>query len=93
MTDFKIPPITDPLGSYWKQPETDDFLIDDTHVIMTLSAFNQLLDYSRSMPTGVYPGKAWKSKSFKGTWWLRWFGLEDGHPEGLPTYSREILIA
>jgi hypothetical protein len=35
-------------------------LTDATHALMTLREFEDLLDYSCSLPTGTTPGKRWK---------------------------------
>jgi len=87
----QIPPMTDPLGRFWKQPDREEILIDDNDALMTLAAFNKLADYSWSSPTGVYDGKMWKSK-IDGQWFLKWFGP---HPD--PTQAtinkRAIIIA
>lgn len=87
---LEIPPITDPLGR-WEQPSLDQVLVDDDCAVVTAKAFEQLLDYSRSKPTGVYPGKMWKAE-FAGRWYLRWYGADDGDPLGLPTYAKEIYV-
>jgi hypothetical protein len=55
-----IPPITNPLGKHWNQPLRTWIEIDDTHAMMPREAFDQLLDYTQSQPSGVYPGKMWK---------------------------------
>jgi hypothetical protein len=55
-----IPPITDPLGASWKQPKRENILIDGTHAVMSVGDFNSLLEYSSSIPSGVYPGKMWR---------------------------------
>jgi hypothetical protein len=86
-----IPPITDPLGRYWEQPDTSKILIDDEVALMDQRTHDDLAEYSASTPTGVYPGKAWKACRF-GKSYLRWFGEPDGHPDGLPTYTRPIVI-
>lgn len=57
-----IPPITDPMGKHWRQPDTENFVIDDTHVSMTQRDFDMLPEYSTTNPSGVYVGKCWKSQ-------------------------------
>lgn len=69
-----IPPITDPLGRHWKQPARNAIVIDDTHALMDGRTFDALADYSRSFPSGVYPGKMWKAILHDGSAWLRWYG-------------------
>jgi hypothetical protein len=91
-----IPPITDPMGKYWRQPDTSRILIDDTHALMEKSTFEALSEYSSSIPSGIYPGKMWRCHH-RGTWFLRWFGehyrhdlCDDGYREILQ--DREILV-
>lgn len=76
-----IPPITDPLGRSWRQPDPARFQIDDTHALMSQQDFERLSEYTTTMPTGVYPGKCWKGNTIKG-WMLRWYG-ETGVEDGL----------
>lgn len=86
-----IPKITDPMGKSWDQPSREDILVDDTHALMSEPDFNKLPDYSRSQPTGVYPGKMWKAYSGGGSWILRWFG-EHPDPKLCSNHSREIIL-
>jgi len=90
-----IPPITEPMGKYWKQPDPSKILIDDTHAVMDEKTFLMLHDYSYSNPTGVYPGKMWRyGRPTVGgeRWWLKWYGqVED--TTVCSDNSREILIA
>jgi hypothetical protein len=86
-----IPPITDPLGRGWRQPDSRQVLIDDNCAMMTEQLFKNLAEYSTSTPSGVYPGKMWKSRRGN-IWYLRWFAADDGDPRGLPTPTREIVI-
>lgn len=88
---LEIPPITDPKGKHWEQPPLDQILVDDDCAVVTERAFKALLEYSTSTPTGVYPGKMWKARQGM-VWYLRWYGLDDGHPAGLPTYTKQIYI-
>lgn len=78
-----IPPITDPLGRHWQQPDTTAILIDDTHAVMDSATFKRLAEYSATRPTGVYPGKMWRRhdglfdphcKPEDRRWLLMWFG-------------------
>ncbi len=98
-----IPPITDPMGKYWRQPDRHAILLDDTHAIMPQHVFDSLSEYNCSMPTGVYPGKMWKChvgsydsrvKVEDRYWQLRWFGVHPTELESLVTNNaRTILIA
>lgn len=86
-----IPEMTDPLGRHWKQPRRDQIEIDCNHALMPRSAFDQLLEYSTTIPTGTYPGKMWKANSSSGVWVLRWYGdLIDENT--IARGQREILI-
>lgn len=96
-----IPPMTDPLGKYWKQPSPDEILLDDEHALMTEATFKRLAEYSCSQPSGVYPGKMWRAdnaaywpekvKAGLHRHWLRWFG-ESEDPTMCSNNSRKILI-
>ena len=85
-----IPPMTHELSRYWDQPPRDSILIDDTHALMTSATLSKLGEYSHSTPSGVYPGKRWKSHRC-GKWYLRWYAA-DGDPRGLLTPTREIIL-
>lgn len=87
-----IPPMTHPLGKHWQQPSADSILIDDTHAIMDSKALDSLADYSRSMPSGVYPGKMWKAIAKDGRRFLCWYGLVNGREDICSNNFREILI-
>lgn len=80
-----IPPVTDPMGRNWDQPDRKAILVDETHAIMTQRTFDQLKEYSATFPNGVYPGKMWKRhdgafdleflrKGGKPEWMLVWYG-------------------
>lgn len=94
-----IPPITDPLGRSWRQPPLERILLDDSHAVMDTATFQALLEYSTTLPTGVYPGKMWRAQGFDartrrwtGSWFLRWFG-ECDDPAKCSNNQREILLA
>ena len=88
-----IPECVHPLSEHWDQPKNAEIEIDETHVLMSEESFEQLHEYSMSIPTGVYAGKMWKAHNrFNGEWYLRWY--EDG-PLGSGTCrikSRIILM-
>jgi hypothetical protein len=88
--EHEIPPITDPLGSGWHQPPREEIVILGTHAYMTQKSFDALAEYSTSIPTGVYPGKMWKS-NVKGGWYLRWFG-EHEDPNKCSNHHRVIVV-
>lgn len=87
-----IPDMVDRLGFYWKQPNREDVLTDDTYAVMSENDFKCLPDYSYSQPSGVYNGKMWKHKNRDGTWSLHWYtpSLEVNMCK---TEIREILVA
>lgn len=95
-----IPKITDPLGQHWDQPNTDNFVIDDTHVIMTYRDFDQLAEYSTTNPSAAYEGKCWKAQKYQdgdkfapsGPWVLRWFGVSLIGPGYVSNHEREIIV-
>lgn len=92
-TASTIPPMTDPLGRYWKQPNPAAILLDDTHALMSAADFNSLAEYSRSTPSGVYPGKMWKAILSDGSRYLCWYGAVEGNPKVCSNNNRLILIA
>ncbi len=99
----EIPPITDPMGKYWQQPDRSRIVIDDTHALMDLKTFEELAEYSCSQPSGVYEGKMWKrhngiyDRRFIAAggvpnWMLCWYGSCDD-PSKVSNNYRDILIA
>lgn len=56
-----IPPMTDPLGKYWEQPELSKIKIaGNVEALMTRATFKEIKDYTASRPTGLYVGKMWR---------------------------------
>ena len=88
MARHDIPAITSPLGRYWDQPSRQAILVDETHTIMTRATFEQLADYSVTVPTGVYTGKMWRC----GRRWLRWYDDHPALPDRCTIHEREILV-
>lgn len=88
-----IPPIEHPLGRHWSQPDPSTILVDDTHAVMTRQQFDELAEYSRSMPSGVYPGKMWKCITRDDVPYLCWYGIVEGRPDLCSNNSRQILLA
>lgn len=85
-----IPSMADEMGRYWQQPDREIILIDDTHAVMRKSDFELLADYSRSIPSGVYAGKMWKSITLNSRKYLCWFSeVREGQ---CVINCREILI-
>lgn len=90
-----IPPMTDPAGKYWRQPDPATILIDNTHAVLTRQQFDELLNYSTTLPTGTYPGKMWRGyrRHVDGRlcWFLYWYGAIVG--DQIEIEAREALIA
>ncbi len=86
-----IPKITDRMGAYWDQPARKNIVINSDHAIMSAHSFNNLPEYSSSIPTGVYEGKMWK-RQFKNGWDLYWFYNTPGKDDLCSTDFREILL-
>lgn len=78
------------LARGWEAPQRTGVLIDETHAMMSQPSFDKLLDYSVSMPSGVYPGKMWKAHVRGEGWFLRWYG--QGPPGMCTNNERKILI-
>lgn len=97
-----IPPITDPMGRSWRQPRRQEIEIDDTCALMSAASFGQLVEYSGTLPSGVYEGKMWRrlngkyDQAFlrnggKPVWLLVWFGKSD-KPGHVSINTRRILL-
>jgi hypothetical protein len=87
-----IPPITDPLGRHWQQPNPSEIEIDDTHALMSQRTFDALLEYSASNPTGVYAGKMWRRHAGD-LWLLCWYGESQIGPGYVSNNYRAVLIS
>jgi len=91
--NLPIPPITDPLGKHWNQPETMPNLdVMGTHALLSKSEFEGLAEYSTTRPSGVYPGKCWKADGGKSGWHLCWFGEVPDKPDLCANNSLPIII-
>jgi hypothetical protein len=89
--DNVIPPITDPLGRHWNQPDRDEIQITDTRAYMTTATKNKLSFYDSTLPTGTYDGKMWGRCLDNGKVLLCWFA-PDTDPTKILIRSREIEI-
>lgn len=98
-----IPPMTEPLGRHWQQPDPDAILVDEHHAVMTRESFEQLLEYTGTIPTGAYAGKMWRRHQvdidarrggvFSSLWLLCWYSDDPEHAGYCRINYREILIA
>jgi len=86
-----IPKMTHPYSAQWDQPSADLIAIDSDYVLMEKYIFNNLLEYSSSYPSGVYPGKMWKA-NIGGIWYLRCYGEVPGDDTICSNNQREILL-
>ena len=84
------PVMVDPMGAHWTQPSRQDVLIDEKHAVMSRNSLSMLLDYSHSVPSGVYDGKMWKTLH-NGAWYLRWFSPSKD-PTRCAINARLILV-
>lgn len=86
-----IPKMKSKWGLYWDQPpDITEAPMDETHVILTPAQFARLPVYDVSVPTGVYPGKCWRSLLSDNIHVLRWYHTpKDGF---CPILSRDIII-
>ena len=87
-----IPAITSSLGMYWKQPPLSEITITDDAALMNRKAFNELAEYSASVPTGVYVGKIWKCEISGMVWLLRWYTFSNDGADYCTIQSRQITI-
>lgn len=83
-----IPPMTHPWGRAWSQPDHSAWLFDDDCVVLPRSDYLLLGEYVTSQPTGVYPGKVWRSNDVFGRPVVRWFAEVEGLPDFCRTHWR-----
>ena len=86
-----IPPMTHPYGKYWEQAELNEVTVCDKYATMNKRAFDKLKNYSRSVPSGVYEGKMWKTSDDGKVWHLHWWGFSED-PDKCSGNVREIKI-
>lgn len=75
MTMWKIPKMDDPMGRHWRQPKDlrDRVGLYETHATIAERDWLALSNYETSVPSGVYPGKAWRRGHL-----LCWYGPDIG---------------
>lgn len=97
-----IPPITDPMGRHWEQPDRRSIEIDEKYALMSRREFDSLAEYSATFPTGVYVGKMWKRHDGvhdpncspkDRRWLLVWYGESRKGPGYCSNNWREILLS
>lgn len=68
---MKLPRMDDPLGKHWPQPSDlrERVQVHETHAAISERDWLALPRYDHSLPSGVYPGKAWRRSKF-----LCWYG-------------------
>lgn len=104
IANHPIPPITEPLGRNWEQPEREDITVDEEYALMTLRSFEELAEYSSTYPTGAYEGKMWKrhngiydhafrARGGKPEWLLCWFGPSPKGPGWVQANRRKIILS
>lgn len=97
-----IPPTVHPLGQYWEQPPMMEIEIDDTHALVPRRIFDALKEYSLSVPTGAYEGKAWRRQvgyfvygcwrpAVPEQWLLCWYGVSEAKGK-VSINARKILV-
>jgi len=72
MSEKVIPPMTHPLGTYWRQPKVSEIRIEGDKAFMSQQNFEMLHEYSTSYPSGSYLGKMWKRKRDNESYYLVW---------------------
>lgn len=86
-----IPVMTHKLSSGWDQPSTEKILVDDESAVMDNKTFEQLKNYSTSIPSGVYEGKMWR-RLIGIDWYLCWYCQSD-RPSMCAVDKRKIIIS
>jgi hypothetical protein len=88
-----IPELKSPYSTPPKQPADIRLApMDDTHVVLTRRQIAGLLEYSTTLPSGVYPGKVWKAIDASGTILLRWYGVCPEAPDTHCTNNQRIVL-
>lgn len=92
MSGSVIPPITDPMGKCWDQPDPANWLIDEAHVVMPECDWKRLARYDHTMPSGVYPGKCWARVESDVAFFLGWYGESQIGPGYCSNNWRRVLL-
>lgn len=86
-----IPAMPAEWARYWQAPDRSEIVFQGADAVMTYKAFDRLLDYSDSVPTGVYDGKMWKAR-LDGNWYLRWYSTARSNPDKCIIHTRPIKL-
>jgi hypothetical protein len=90
-----IPPMVDPRGRSWGQPDRDRITFKFTpmgnRAIMTTLDLDKLAEYGTDYPSSVYAGKMWKKRQGADRWALCWYGPADASGT-YPVWKAEIEI-
>ncbi len=81
-----IPAMVDPLGRYWKQPDSSSIALDDKTALMSQATFDALAEYAWTLPSGVYVGKMWRSGKK-----LAWYDHVEGDQMCIEWRQIEVL--
>ena len=81
-----VPPITNPMGRHWDQPDANEIIFHEHHVRMRRMTWEALPEYLVSRPSGVYVGKMWRSRKH-----LHWYGPSD-KPDEVLTHSMPAMV-
>lgn len=87
----EIPEMTNPLGRYWQQPDRAKITVTDEAATMDKQTFDALLEYSSSVPTGVYVGKMWKALTKHGPV-LHWYDVSPQGEKYCSIQERMIVV-
>lgn len=86
-----IPAMPAEWAPYWRGPDRSEIVFQGPDAVMTHKAFDMLLDYTGTMPTGVYDGKMWKTR-LEGSWYLRWYSTPRNNPNKCIINTRPIKL-
>lgn len=78
--------------AYWQAPHRNEIEFRGDAAVMDKAAFDKLLNYSSSLPTGVWIGKLWKARLDDGRWYLRWYSTDPRNAANCLINSRPITI-
>lgn len=71
-------------------PKSGLCVVTDDAAVMDVEYFDQLLEYSASIPTGMFIGKRWKCRSYEGNWWYLREYFPSDEPNTVTIRTRRI---